>query len=275
MQDPVEDERRGRGGKGSEPRRHLVEHDAEREQIRARVELLAPRLLRRHVQDGAHRAAGARQVIVARGCATGRDGRGADRFGDVADPEGSLRQAEIQDLRRPALHEEDVRGLDVAMHDSLRVRRIEAVGDLDADLQELRDLDGPGGDAVLERLALEQLHGDERPTLELADVVDRADVGMIERRRRARLAAEPLDRLRIPGDVVGQELQRDVPPEPRVPGLVDHAHPAPAQLFQDAVVGDGAADHRRGVCHRLRSLSERGGPPLVTRRLIGPGEMGP
>ena len=124
------------------------------------------------------------------------------------------------------------------------VRRIEAVGDLDADLQELRDFDGLDGDAVLEGLALEQLHGDERPALELPDVVDRADVGMIERRCRARFAAKPLDRLRIPGNVVGKEFQRDVPAEPRVPGLVDHAHPAPAQLFQDAVVGDGATEDR-------------------------------
>ena len=244
MQDPVEDERRCRGGKRSHPRRHLVQHDAEREQIRARVELFAPRLLRRHVQDRAHGAARARQVVFLEGVGPRRNGGGAHRFGDAAESQRSLRQTEIQDLRRPAFHEKDVRGLDVAVHDSLRMGRIEAVGDLNADLQELRDFDRFGGDSVLESLALEQFHGDERPTLELSDVVNRADVGIVERRRGARLAAKPLDRLGVLGDVVGKKLERNIPAEPVVSGLVDHAHPTPAQLFQDAVVRNGPTENR-------------------------------
>ncbi len=263
VQDAVENERRRRGGKGRDPRRHLIEHDAQRKKIRARIELLAPRLFRRHVQGRAHGAARARQVLGLEAVRPGRRGRRADGFGDVTERQRSFRQAEIQDLRLPAFHEKDVCGLDVAVHDALRVRRVEAVGDLDADLQELRDLDGPDGDAVLEGLALEQFHGDERPVLELPDVVNGADVGMVERRCRARFAAEPLDRLGVPGDVVREELQRDVPAEPCVPGLVDHAHPAAAELFQDGVVGDGAAEDGRGVCHRRGSLSEH-------RRSAGP-----
>ena len=42
---------------------------------------------------------------------------------------------------------------------------------------------------------------------------------------------------------VRQELQRDVPPEPRVLGLIDDAHAAGAELADDAVVLDLLADH--------------------------------
>ena len=54
-------------------------------------------------------------------------------------------------------------------------------------------------DEVLERLPLEQLHDDELTTVALADVVDGADVPMIERRRQSRFAPEPIERLRIRG----------------------------------------------------------------------------
>ena len=76
-----------------------------------------------------------------------------------------------------------------------------------------------------------------------ANVVNRADVGMVQRRRRLRLALETRQRLRIARDVVGQELQRDEAVQARVLGLVDHAHAAAAQLLDDAVVRDGLADH--------------------------------
>ena len=254
--------------KGVMPGRHFVEHDAQREQVRPRVQLLAPGLFGRHVQGRAHGAARARQVMLVEAVRLRRREGRAGRFGNVAQHQRSLRQAEIQDLRGPAVHEEDVRGLDVAVHDSLRVRRIQAVGDLDADLQELRNLDGLDGDAVLEGLAFEQFHRDEGPAFELSDVVDRADVGVIERRCRARFPAKPLDRLGIPGNVVRKELQRDIPAEPRVPRLVDHAHAAPTQLFEDAVMGDGATDDRRGVCQRRGSLSD--GADGCSRNPAGP-----
>src|SRR5215204_2758864 len=52
IEERVEDDRRGISAEGAPPRRHLIKDDAEREQIGARVELLASGLLRRHVGDG-------------------------------------------------------------------------------------------------------------------------------------------------------------------------------------------------------------------------------
>jgi hypothetical protein len=62
-------------------------------------------------------------------------------------------------------------------------------------------------------LALEQFHGDERTAFEFTNIVNRADVRVIQRGCRARFAAKALDGLRILGNIVGQEFQRDIPIE--------------------------------------------------------------
>ena len=103
---------------------------------------------------------------------------------------------------------------------------------------------GPLPDPLRERLPLEQLHRDEVLALVLVDRVDGADAGVVEGRGRAGLALEALERVGVLGQLGGQELERDVPAELRVLGLVDDAHAAAAELRRDAVVGDRPADHR-------------------------------
>ena len=65
---------------------------------------------------------------------------------------------------------------------------------------------------------------------------------MVERRGGARFALEPLDGLGI-GDRSREELQRDATAETRVVGRIHHAHAAAAESLDDAVMGDGPADH--------------------------------
>jgi len=55
---------------------------------------------------------------------------------------------------------------------------------------------------------------------------------------------------RIRSHALGQELQRDAAMQLEIFSLVDHTHPAAAQLAQDAVVRDGFADHWRGILLR-------------------------
>ena len=86
----------------------------------------------------------------------------------------------------------------------------------------------------------------QRGTVELIDVVDRADVGMIQRGRRARFALEALERAGLQRHVFRQELEGDRAIEPRVLGLVDDAHAAAAEEFGDLVVGNPLADHGWG-----------------------------
>ena len=82
--------------------------------------------------------------------------------------------------------------------------------------------------------------------LHLADVVDGADIRMIQRRCRPGFAAEALECREISRHVVGQELQGNKAAEKRVLGLVHDAHPALAESLDDAVARDGCADHECG-----------------------------
>jgi hypothetical protein len=139
------------------PGGHLVEHDAGGKQVAARVDLLPARLLGRHVRHRPDGRAETRQVI-----------RPARRRGKVVARSaalGQLRDAEIEDLDRAAPGDEEVRGLDVAMHDALRVSGLECVGDLLAQPDHFLDRQRAARDAILERLPVEQLHHHELPRL--------------------------------------------------------------------------------------------------------------
>ena len=113
-----------------------------------------------------------------------------------------------------------------------------------AERQQQIDLERAPGDAMLQRRPVEELHDEERAAVLLADVVDGADVGVVQRRRGPRLAAESGQGLGIVGEVWRQELQRDEALQPRILGFVDHAHPAAAQLLDDAVVRERLTDQR-------------------------------
>jgi hypothetical protein len=122
------------------------------------------------------------------------------------------------------------------MDDATGVGRGEGVGDLNAEVEDFFNRERLALNAVLERLAFEQLHGDEGATVVLVNIVDGADVRVIEGRGGAGFAAEALDGLEMRGKFVGKEFQGDAAAEAGVLGTVNNAHAATAQTFEDAVV---------------------------------------
>ncbi len=124
-----------------------------------------------------------------------------------------------------------------------RVRGVERVGDLHAEVEQGVHRQRPVRQPALQRRPVEQLHDQERQVAVMADVVERADVRMVERRGGARLALEALERRGILRELGREELDGDLAAETRVLGAVDDTHPAFADLVEDAVVGDGLADH--------------------------------
>ena len=95
------------------------------------------------------------------------------------------------------------------------------------------------GDLVLEGHAVQELHDQEGAAVVLADVVDGADVGMIQGGGRFGFAAETLQGLMILGEIVGEEFESDEAPETGVLGFVDDTHPAAAEFLHDPVMRDG------------------------------------
>ena len=177
-----------------------------------------------------------------------------------------FRQTEIENLGVAAIGDENVGGLDVAVDDSLAVRGIERIGYFDRQGEQAFELHRLAVNQMFQGLAAETLHHDEQMSVVLADFVDGADVGMIQRRRGARLAAKAFESLRILRGIVGKKFQSDEAAELSVFRFVDDTHPSAAKKFEDAVMGDSLADHGR-VNAGLGSRASRN--PRYLRRIAG------
>src|SRR5436309_722036 len=145
-----------------------------------------------------------------------------------------LGQPKVENLGLAALRDEDIGGLDIAVNDSFRVRSVQRVRNLNGEVEERLGFERLPCGPVLERLALQQLHGDKRLAFVLIDVVDGADVRMVERGSSLRLSPEAFQGLMILRQGFWQELQCDEAMELGVFGLVDHAHAAATELLKDA-----------------------------------------
>src|SRR5215469_351081 len=107
---------------------------------------------------------------------------------------------------------------------------------------------------MLQRNAIEIFHGDKRFSVLFPDVVDGADVWMIQRRRRLCFSLEAHQCLRVFCDIVRQEFQGHAAVQPSVFALVDNAHTPTTELLDNSVVGNGLADERVGVRHSAAIL---------------------
>src|SRR5437879_13358425 len=85
---------------------------------------------------------------------------------------------------------------------------------------------------------------------------------MIQGRRGLGLALKAGERLRVAGDVFREKFEGDEAMQARVFSLIDHAHAATAEFFDDAVVRDGLADHCKlsGPFRVASSYGCAGGP---------------
>jgi len=142
-----------------------------------------------------------------------------------------------------ALRNKNVRRLDVAVQDPFGMSSIERVGNLDCQTKQNIGFDRPARDAMLERDAIEKLHDQEGMPILLSDLMNSADIRMIERRSGLRLALKTRQSLRVFDNVVGQKFQGDETMKGNVLSLVNHAHAAAAEFFDDAVMRDRLADH--------------------------------
>ena len=148
-----------------------------------------------------------------------------------------------------AAGDEKIGGLDVAMNDSLGVRGIERVGNFDGDIEQAVEFERAAVDHVLQCGAIEKFHGDERLAILFANIVDGANVRMVQRRGCLRFALEAPQGLRVAGDFVGKKFQSDETLQTSVLGLVNHAHATAAKIFHDAVMGEGLANQGRAISH--------------------------
>ncbi len=160
-----------------------------------------------------------------------------------------LRQSKIENLRVPTLGYEQIRRLDVAMNNSFSMGRIETVGNFDREIKYPLQLNSRAQNHIPESLALQIFHHQKETALVLANLINRANVWMIQCRRSPRLAPEALQRLRIVRQRIRKKLERDETIELDVLGLVDHTHPAAADFAQHAIMRDGLAKNGWRIRH--------------------------
>ena len=185
-------------------------------------------LLGAHVGRRAHDRAAGRQLDV-----------GLDALG----------QAEVGDVRVTLLVDQDVRRLQVAMEDAAHVGVLDGFGRLDHQGHGRAEIVPERGELIGEVAPLDELHAEIALAVVLADFVNRDDAGVVEQRDGLGLVLEPAQ-VGVVGQHAGLDhLEGDGSVEADLPGLVDDAHAAAAQLFLNLViaeVADGGAARQVG-----------------------------
>jgi hypothetical protein len=144
-----------------------------------------------------------------------------------------------------ALGQEDVRGLDVAMDDALRVRRLQPVGNLNAQFENLIGSHRLARYPMAEGLALQQFHHEEGRAIMLADIVQGTDVRVTQAGNGLRFALEAGTAVGIGTGLGWKDLDGNRAVEAGVAGAVHLAHAAGADEGIDLVGTEARATGER------------------------------
>ncbi len=143
------------------------------------------------------------------------------------------------------------------MDDPLVVSGGKAAGDLERVVEGLADGKRSTLQSDPQGMAFEQLRDDVGSAVVRADIVDGEDVRVVQGAGGARLLLEAAEMPGI-GDLLGEDLDRDVALQARVTGAVDLAHAPRGEQLHDLVRAESRAGLKR---HRytpaLRALKER------------------
>src|ERR1700735_1090905 len=136
------------------------------------------------------------------------------------------------------------------MDHALAMRSLQRFANLDAHTQKLRSRHRTLLDAFRERLALQIFHDEIIGAVLPSDIVERADIGMVEARDCAGFTFEPLSNLRSVGQMQRQNLEGDSAIKPRIARAVHFAHSTRTDRCDDFVgpkASSASECHSRGL----------------------------
>ena len=139
--------------------------------------------------------------------------------------------------------QEQVRRLDVAVNETVPMKSFQGTENHQGGLDGFAERKRLPGEPVGERFALQVLHDEEIKAVLPADVVEGADVRMVQTRSRPGLALESLSQVGIVGHMAGENFDRDGSVEPRVRGSIHFPHPTGTEVGMDFV----RAEPRSGI----------------------------
>jgi hypothetical protein len=138
-------------------------------------------------------------------------------------------------MRLPLGVHDDVRRLDIAMHDARRVRGMQRLRHLPGQVGRQPGIRGRLSDELGQRSPLDELHRVVVAAALRAAPVHLHDAGMPDSRQRLGLSVEPFYRRGVECDGRRRHFQGDLAGQAHLLGFVDNAHAAAPQLAQDAV----------------------------------------
>ena len=212
---------------------------AERVDVGARVDLAPVDLLRRYVVDRPDEAA--------------ITGEAADR-GDVA---GQPEVANVRVLDAAPFRDEDVRRLDVPVHEIRRVRCVEGLGDLIEERERTRRRQPLlASEQVAEVATVDVSHREVEHSAGVPGRDGGDDVRMVEARCELRLAQEPLPEALVFSELRREQLEGDAATATRVHGDIDGSDRA----FADQRLHAEVSNDITGVEHGRQTVSPRSTP---------------
>ena len=105
----------------------------------------------------------------------------------------------------------------------------------DAKRSDLVEWESAASETGGQRLTLHEFHDQEVDAFVLADIMERADVRVVQAGDHSGFAFEPLARLRAVQNPVRQHLHRNSSVEPNITGPIDLTHAARAERGLDLV----------------------------------------
>ena len=171
------------------PRQHLVQDRAERKDVGSLVRRPAADLFGRHISNGSKD--GARLRSQRRRLAAGQSGMlRLDQ----------LRQTEVEDFDSSILGDEDVLRLQVPVDDPFFMRRSEPACDLRRIVERFAHRQRRRRHPLTKIPTFQQLGDDIRPAFVRAEIVDRQNTGMVQRRCGPCLLLEPPQQVGVAGE---------------------------------------------------------------------------
>ena len=150
-------------------------------------------------------------------------------------PGERLGEPEVEHFDLAVRRQHDVRRLQIAVYDTLLVRGLQCLGDLQRERECLGNRQRAGFEFLLERFALDQLHSEIQRALVFIEAVDRRDIGVIQRCEQLGLAFESREAVLVACERARQRLDRDFTAELRVRRTIHFAHAAGAERSRDLV----------------------------------------
>jgi hypothetical protein len=153
----------------------------------------------------------------------------------------ALGAAKIHHFDHARRRHDDLRRSQAAVQHAVFVRVRDGGHDLQTQIQRITDIEPLAWNCAIQGRTVELFHGDVRLALELPDVVDGADVLMLERCCGMRVSQDPrLDFIVI----CGQELENDVALGALVVSAVELSDAARANLVEHTIRAEVLPNHR-------------------------------